>query len=384
MALPIPDQGIVFAPVGCGDSITVAVDADTIVQVDIHHVGDAENEDDPRLAIVDELIEALPERDGKPYLAAFGATHLDEDHICGFKRLLDEVTIGDLWFTPRVLWDQDELSDDAKAFRDEAERRIKKLKKDVKVESGDRIRIIGYHDSLEAHSDIYKNLPEGAVTIPGSEFTAIDGEDFDGSFRAFVHAPFKEDGEKDRNDTSFGLQITLTDGEVDFKAILLGDLAYPTVERIFKRSKADDLAFDVFLGPHHCSKSVMYWQGPDDEEPKLRQDLLDRIEKAARDGAYIVVSSGPIPSSNKSGDNPPHAKAADRYRELVDDGHFLCTGEHPSEDSPEPIVFELNDDGFSLRAATTTAAANSNFSKAVREARGSTEAPQHRVGFGRR
>jgi hypothetical protein len=384
MALPIPDQGIVFAPVGCGDSITVAVDADTIVQVDIHHVGDADDENDPRLAIVNELLDALPERDGKPYLAAFGATHLDDDHICGFKRLLDQATIGDLWFTPRVLWDQDDLSDDAKAFRDEAERRIKKLKADGKVGSGDRIRIIGYHDSLEAHSDIYKDLPEGAVTIPGNEFTAIDGEDFDGSFRAFVHAPFKEDGEKDRNDTSFGLQITLSDGEADLRAILLGDLAFPTIDRIFKRSDAENLAFDVFLGPHHCSKSVMYWQSSEDEEQKLQQDLLDRIEKAARDDAYIVASSSPIPSSNKSGDNPPHTKAADRYRELVNDGHFLCTGECPSEESPEPIVFELDSEGFSLRTATTAAVESSSFSKAVREARGSTEAPQQRVGFGRR
>lgn len=227
MALSLPDCGIVFAPVGCGDSITVVIDANTIVQIDIHHVGDSEKEDDPRLPIVDELIETLPQRDGKPYLAAFGATHLDSDHICGFERLLEDVTIGDLWFTPRVLWDQDELCDDAKAFRDEAERRIKKLKSDGQVGSGDRIRIIGFHDSLKEHSDIYENLPEGAVTVPGSEFTAIDGEDRDGSFRAFVHAPFKEDGDKDRNDTSFGLQITLTSGSTDLKAMVLGDLAYP-------------------------------------------------------------------------------------------------------------------------------------------------------------
>ncbi len=76
MALPLPDRGIVFSPVGCGDSITVVVDDDTVVQIDIHHVADAENDDDPRVAIVDELIESLPERDGKPYLAVFGATHL--------------------------------------------------------------------------------------------------------------------------------------------------------------------------------------------------------------------------------------------------------------------------------------------------------------------
>jgi hypothetical protein len=64
------------------------------------------------------LVALLPERDGKPYLAAFGATHLDKDHIQGFADLLDRVTIGDLWFTPRVLWeqDQDELCEDAKVF----------------------------------------------------------------------------------------------------------------------------------------------------------------------------------------------------------------------------------------------------------------------------
>ena len=309
MALPLPERGIVFSPVGCGDSITIVIDEDTIVQIDLHDAEDAEQVDDPRVPIVDELIDSLPERDGKPYLAAFGATHLDSDHICGFKRLLDEVRIGDLWFTPRVLWNQDHhgLSDDAKAFRDEAERRINKLKADSEVGSGDRIRIIGYHDSLEEHSDIYKNLPEGAVTIPGTEFTSIDGEDFDGSFRGFVHAPFKDDGDKERNDTSAGFQITLSDSDHDLKSIMLGDLAYPTVNRIFERSDDEDLEFDAFLAPHHCSKSVMYWQCEGDSEAKLQQGLLDAIEKAAREDAYIVASSGPIPAADKVGANPPHA-----------------------------------------------------------------------------
>lgn len=383
MALPLPDRGVVFAPVGCGDSTTVAIDADTIVQIDIHHVGDSENDEDPRLPIVDELIDALPKRDGKPYLAAFGATHLDTDHICGFKRLLEEATIGDLWFTPRVLWDRDELCEDAEAFRDEAERRIKKLKADGEVGSGDRIRIIGYHESLKEHSDIYENLPEGTVTVPGSEFTAIDGEDFDGVFRAFVHAPFKEDGDKDRNDTSFGLQVTLSDGDTDLKAIMLGDLAYPTVNRIFERSADEDLEFDIFLAPHHCSKSVMYWQSPDDDEPKPQQGLLDKIEAAARDDAHIVASAPPIPASNEPGDNPPHAKAAARYRELVDDGHFICTGEHPTTDAPEPLVFALDTDGVSLLEASAAGTGGSKVAEAVNSARGSTRPPQQPVGFGR-
>jgi hypothetical protein len=136
------------------------------------------------------------------------------------------------------------------------------------------------------------------VTVPGSEFTALDGENFDGIFRAFVHAPFKEDGDKERNDTSFGLQITLSDGDKDLKAIVFGDLAYPTVNQIFERSDDEDLQFDAFLAPHHCSKSVMYWQCEGDDEEKLQQGLLDKIEAAARDGAHIVASSPPIPPTN--------------------------------------------------------------------------------------
>jgi hypothetical protein len=90
---------------------------------------------------VDELVDRLSEgAESRPYLAALGATHLDKDHIQGFGGLPERVTIGDLWFTPQVLWEQDhdELCEDAKAFVKEAERRINKLKAVGEVGSGDR------------------------------------------------------------------------------------------------------------------------------------------------------------------------------------------------------------------------------------------------------
>ncbi len=93
-----PERGIVFWPVGVGDSTTVVIDEDTVLQIDLHHLKAADEDDDPRVAIIDRLIELLPTRDGEPYLAAFAATHLDEDHILGFAELLDRVTIGDLDF----------------------------------------------------------------------------------------------------------------------------------------------------------------------------------------------------------------------------------------------------------------------------------------------
>jgi beta-lactamase superfamily II metal-dependent hydrolase len=387
--LKLPDPGLVFWPVGCGDSTTVVVNKDTIVQIDVHHVDEAEKDDDPRVPIVDRLIELLPKKDGKPYLAAFGATHLDQDHVQGFADLLDQALIGDLWFTPRILWEQEqddqaELCEDAKAFVKEAERRIKLMKKQGAVGSGDRIRIIGYHDVLKEHSDIYKDLPEGAVTVPGSTFTHIDGEDQSERFSAFVHAPFKDDTEGERNDTSFALQVTLKDGDSDGRALLLGDLSYPTLKRIFERSKDKHLAWGAFLAPHHCSKSAMYWKGEGDEEEKLKRDILEAIEKAKDDGGYIISSSTKIPTSDEKGANPPHAKAAKRYRELVDGGHFLCTAEHPNESYPEPIVFEIGESGLTLReAAPSTKESNTNLRRAVETARGAAAPAAQPVGFGR-
>ena len=141
----------------------------------------------------------------------------------------------------------------------------------------------------------------------------------------------------------------------------------------------------MFLGPHHCSKSVMYWQCEGDDGETLQQGLLDKIGAAARDDAYIVGSSPPIPASNKPGDNPPHAIAADRYRELVDDGHFLCTGEHPTEKAPEPIVFELGAEGVELSAAGGAAASRSSrLGEAVKTARGAAAPATQPVGLAAR
>ncbi len=221
------------------------------------------------------------------------------------------------------------------------------------------------------------------MTTPGSEFTSLDGEDKSDVFRAFVHAPFNEDAEAERNRTSFALQVTLIDADTELQAMLLGDLSYDGVRKIFDRSDDETLAFDVFLAPHHCSKSVMYGADEGETENTLKQDILDAIEGAAKDGAHIVSSSPPIPASDKDGANPPHRIAADHYEELVDDGHFLCTGEHPNDDNPEPIVFEISDGSVTIReSAGASTARSSVLTGAVSTARGSAAPSQTPVGFG--
>jgi beta-lactamase superfamily II metal-dependent hydrolase len=269
------DQGFTFWPVGTGDSTTVFVRSDVIVQVDLRHLAAAGEEDDPHCPIVDELIKMLPEIGGERYLSVFVLTHPDEDHCQGFAELLKRVTIGEIWFTPRIFREyQKDLCEDAKAFKKEAMRRVRKTIDDGRdVSSGDRVRIIGYDERLE--DDEYEGFPGDRLTVPGKAVCELDGVDQQDRFRAFVHAPFKDDAFGDRNNASLGLQVTLLRGSALGKALLLGDLAYPTISRIFERSDDDDLEWNVLLAPHHCSKSVMYWQAEDEEEESLKQDVMN-------------------------------------------------------------------------------------------------------------
>ncbi len=381
MSLDPPGRGLIFWPVGTGDSTTIVVDEDTRLQVDLNHLSSAEEDDDPHAPIIDDLKEILPRRSGKPYLSTFALTHPDQDHCRGFERLLGEVTIGEIWFTPRVFKEyKKDLCDDAQTFRDEARRRVRAtIDAGGDPGAGNRVRIIGYDDLLQEED--YEGFPNDRLTVPGHEITQIDGEDVGGIFRAFVHAPFKEDADGDRNDTSLGMQVTLTDADDGLRSLLLGDLSYPPIRRIFDRSRDDDLRWNVFLAPHHCSKSVMYWKDEGEDEEQLKQDILDDLERVAETDGYVVASSEPVPSSNEPGDNPPHAKAKDRYEEIVPQD-FLCTQEHGSEDHPTPIVFEIPASGSVYREAKIASATSATIPEAVARARGQQEAPGDQVGFG--
>lgn len=105
----LPDVGLVAWYVGSGDSLTLLTGeegdgAEVIVQVDLNHLSAGDDDDNPHVAIVSQLVEILPEVDGRPYLAVFVLTHPDQDHCRGFKTLLEDenVLIGELWMTPRI------------------------------------------------------------------------------------------------------------------------------------------------------------------------------------------------------------------------------------------------------------------------------------------
>jgi hypothetical protein len=356
MSEALPELGAVFWPVGTGDSSTVVVDEHTVIQVDLHDLAKADDDDTHEVPVVDLLVEALPEGDdGRPYLAVFVLTHADKDHCSGFAELLDQVTIGELWATPR-LWrefdepDAPELCKDAKAFQEESIRRVDATKEAVAIgrepSSGDRILVVGYDTDHDKHA--YSELPGRSLATPGDSITMLDGEDFAGRFEAFIHAPFKADCADARNETSLSMQVTLTeDGGQDGKMLLFGDLAHDTIMKIFTYSeyykREQYLEWNLLLAPHHCSKKVMYVR--EDGEDALKDDVLNAFARHARDGAVIVSSSGPIPARDVDGNNPPHRKAADRYREIVDAGNFVCTMEWPSEADPAPVMFGVDAGG---------------------------------------
>ena len=346
MTWNVPPRGFVNWTVGTGDSTSVVVDDDRWLQLDLNHKPDADKKDSVYSAVIDELIDRLPRRNKRPYLAVFALTHPDLDHCQGFTRLLDEVDIGELWFTPRIFDEyKKDLCDDAIAFKDEAERRVKATAKNPNVGSGDRVRVIGYNERL--NEELYKGFPEERLTVPGNAIEEIDGVDLTDTFRAFVHAPFKDDLDgDDRNATSLALQVRLIESGTESNVLFFGDHAYPVLRKIFDRSESSDLSWGTFLSAHHCSKSAMYWADSADDEATLRQDILDSLKDNKEEPSYCVSSCEPVPARNQKGDNPPHAKAKRRYQEVVDSGHFVVTQEHPSEDSPEPITFEATADGL--------------------------------------
>ncbi|MCH8057722.1 MAG: hypothetical protein IIB78_07630, partial [Proteobacteria bacterium] len=144
--------------------------------------------------------------------------------------------------------------------------------------SGNRVRLVGYSEEI-LEDDDYSGIPDDIILVPGDSTSMIDRVDLSPEFLSFIHAPFKDDFEADRNDTSIAMQVTLTDGDQTCRALLLGDLSNPTVRRIFDISEADSVAWNLLLAPHHCSKTVMYTKDDNDED-ELDSELMGWFEEA--------------------------------------------------------------------------------------------------------
>lgn len=381
-------KAVVFWPIGTGDSTTLIIKPNQVImQIDLRHLEKSEEKENPEWPIIDYLVDSLPKKNNRPYLSVFVLTHPDKDHIQGFAELLKKVDIGELWHTPRIFRDQkdqDSLCDDAKAFRKEADRRRKAILADPEnIKSGDRLRIIGHDDIL--NDDKYKDIPDNCKSRPGEKVCYLDGLNLSEDFHAFIHAPFKDDQAKDKNETSLSLNVKIIDKGKCGQFFFFGDREYITIKRIFevteeKKNNVEYLYWHVMLTSHHCSKSVMYYKGEDETEEKFKQDIMDYFKKYSQKG--YLISSSLSEFTDEEGANPPHKKARNRYEAIVQAGQFICTHEYPDKDKPCPLVFIISSEGFSIDEKRKKQQGPAVLGAVVEAARGSKQPPKVQIGQG--
>jgi beta-lactamase superfamily II metal-dependent hydrolase len=381
----VTGPSFIFWPVGCGDSTTVVVSADEVIQIDINDKLMADEEGNEHIPIVDELVATLPQHGGKPYLSCFVLTHPDLDHCRGFADLLKRVVIGEIWHTPRIFReyeDECELSDDALAFRAEAHRRaIRCIDVGGDPGAGDRVRIIGYASELFEPGERYFGFPEDQFyTRPGNVISVLDGHYVGDRFEAFIHAPFKESLADARNETSLAMQVVIGPGN-PIRGLFLGDLSYPSVMQVFDETHAHGnearLTWNVLLSPHHCSKKVMY------EDGLFRPDVMAEFSACQLSPGYVVASSNEFKHANDPGDNPPHRVARNRYEEIVNDD-FVCTGEVSTPEHVRPIIFTASPAGMVLAGDgyEMSKSAENALAAAIAAVEGQNAPPAAKVGFG--
>lgn len=325
----VPRAGLAFWNVGAGDSTVAFSGGEPVLLVDMRELADPGD----ATSLLDWLLPALPRRGRRPYLRTFALTHPDEDHCQGFAELLDAADIGEIWCTAHLFEEADaDMCDDAQAFRKEAQRRLRVR---APRASGDRIRVIG---SAEAQKDCRVAIPEECALEPGSVVTTLDGQ---AGVEALVLGPDSDVPiDAERNTASLGMHLTVQGASGSLHALLLGDMGHDELTRVFGR---DDLTWDVLLAPHHCSTTASCLDGG---SGPVDRELMSAIETTRSTCAYIVASAGKIPSSDKDGADPPHARAKREYERLVQAGHFVCTGEHfaaPRELAP--VAFDANRSG---------------------------------------
>lgn len=364
------DSILTAFPVGNGDTILVTVGKKFAMLIDMNITSAAVDANDKSAYnVYQHLMDVLPkDANGRPYVSVFVNTHPDQDHIRGIDKYLHlgplskyddkaaekKIVVNELWFSPRVFTEyHSDLSDDAKALKKEANRRIDAYNaKTADLAAGDRIRVIGWSDSDDVEG--LDDVTSGA----GTTITRFDGVDRD-DLSVFVHAPFKadtddEDGE--RNDTSIVLQLRfkIDDDPLACRVLLGGDAGCMIWEKIIERSAEDTLKWDLLVAPHHCSWT--FFSEESSEEECASDVVVQLLSDHHLAGARVIVSSKPIKDDD---DNPPHYIAAEKYKECVGKTSLLCTGEHPDEKEPKPVVFEMTKTGPLKRSDAAKSSAGS-------------------------
>lgn len=349
----LPEQGTVFWPVGNGDAVTIAVDADTVIQIDINHYEKADHEHDDRVPVVDRLVECLPhaEGDDRPRLSVLAITHHDEDHCSGFERLIDEVDVDELWVTLRTFVEvgDDGLTEVGEAVYDEVcdrrEAEIDAHARGERAEPGKRLRIIGNADVISTPE--WNGFPKELLTSAGQLVPTVNGEDRTDVVEVFVHTPFRSDTEEgSRNSSSMGVQVQLHGEERTTRVLLLGDLEHSQIEAFVDQTKANDneeyLEWDILLGPHHCSRNAIRRQEGDEW---VDADAAEDLKRYAASDATVVLSARSFDDVGDGDVQPPHTDAREVYESIVGKDAVVHTADYANGSESDPVTLTWDESG---------------------------------------
>lgn len=387
---------LTFYPVGNADTFVIDLAGGEKIIFDYADRRNRKDETDKRCDLPAELRKDLGTRTN--YDAGV-FTHLDQDHCDGMTDFFylehnkkfqgkaadgkERIKMVEMWVPAAVLTEEIKSEQESLDIQNEAWHRLKN-KKGILVFS----RPESLKDAIEKKGidyDEVKHLIVDAGKIVPTFNQTTHGVEF------WVHSPHAHRQNQDevviRNDHALAILAAFKVDGIETKVQLFADVNHEVISDIVevtKKKKNDArLEWDVLKVSHHCSYLSL---GPEKGTTKTKpvDEVKWLFEEAGHERGIIVSTSDPIPSNDDVTD-PPHRQAAKYYRQVADDldGTFKVTMEHPDESDPASLVIEISKDGASVSEKDVQVQAAKNLSEAIAAARGATEPPQTRVGFGR-
>ena len=364
---------VTFYPVGNGDTSQIVVSNGRRALFDFCHRTNAEDSTTPEIDLKVRLRDEL-KKAKRDFFDVVAFTHADVDHIQRSTEFFElrhakkyqgqgRIKMNELWVPAAMLLEEarrDEQSAEFVILRQEARYRLLEGK-GVLVFSRPKPLIEWLHKKLsergEPESARDHLFVDAGQIAPG--FTlAEDGVEF------FCHSPFIKhcDGRNIiRNMAALVFNVRFSTGGAHYDFLAVGDADWEVLEDIVEATRAhknsDRLNWNLYNIPHHCSYLALSDEkGEKETSPK---PLVKELLLQGRNDAYIVSSSRPIPDSPDAYEQvqPPHIQAKKSYkRHLKDVGgrKFLVTMEEPNTKHPEPIEFEIAQDGVSWASSALT------------------------------
>jgi hypothetical protein len=351
-----------FFPLGNADTLRIDLVNGAKILVDYANMRCADDDNDLRCDLPDELLRDLAKAGRKDYDAVC-ITHLDDDHCKGFGDFFwlrharayqteDGIKINELW-VPAAAILEDGLDGDARLVRAEARYRLREGKGVLIFSRPARLKKWFDDNGIDFESRKHLIVDAGKL-VPGYTKEGAAQAEF------FVHCPFgrRQDANTvvDRNEDSIVMQVTFREGPRDSYLFLGSDVNYETLSAIVQISRyhgnEDRTLWDLIKLFHHCSYLAL---GPErgKDETTAVPDVKWLFETQGRRGGAIVSPSSPIPAKGTKEDDdvqPPHRQAANHHRRVAreHDGSFVVTMEYPSKDRPKPFGYEITAFGIGL------------------------------------